>query len=134
MKWQKLSLLVLGFALVGTSGARADQAVPIEDLFESRAEVLACSQCVGFYTTSPGGNQASHWGLGSSCTAAANDLSTQLFIAANDDCESRGFLMGACNQQVVVLGSCWWSTQYQKYVRDGYINYGCKTFGPECQD
>lgn len=133
MKLQKLSFLVLGLALFGASGARAEQAALIEDLFESRVEVLACSQCVGFYTTSPGGNQASHWGLGSSCAAAALDLETQLYVAANTDCQNRGF-MGACNQQVVLLGSCWWSAQYQKYVRDGYMNYSCKTFGPECQD
>jgi hypothetical protein len=90
-----------------------------------------CSVCEGSYTTAVGGaNPSSHWGKGSDCSAAYNDLSTQIYQAAQADCRARGY-MSSCDVQVVEL-ACYFSNG--QYISDGYGNYSCRTWGPFCQE
>lgn len=81
-----------------------------------------CQACATGFTTSPGGGQASHWGHGSDCTSAQNDLRSQLLAAANAFCMDLDGLP-RCSFQVVHTVACWWNGS--QYVSDGYANFGC---------
>ncbi len=91
-----------------------------------------CIACTGNYTTSPGGGAASHWGMGTSCTAAQTDLNNQTRAAANSVCYSIDDY-GVCSFSVVVTGACW-SPSYGTYQVDGYANFKCRvwTYAPGC--
>jgi hypothetical protein len=85
---------------------------------------IICDRCLGLYTTAPAPGQASAWGLGSSCSAAQADLTSQLWQQAENNCLNLGH-DGACSVTTVVTGACWWSAAYGKYVVDGYANHKC---------
>ncbi len=105
---------------------------PLADLFNPAPISMACTTCTGSYTTSPGGGAASHWGMGTSCTAAQTDLSNQARAVANAFCYGVDDY-GVCSFAVVVTGACW-SPSYGQYQVDGYANYKCRvwTGGPGC--
>lgn len=62
-----------------------------------------------------------HWGMGSSCTAAHNDLLAQVNQEASADC---GGVTKTCFGALVVTTSCHYEDGM--YVEDGYKEYSCK--------
>jgi hypothetical protein len=95
----------------------------------SQASCIACS---GSYTTSAGGGAASHWGFGSTCSAALTDLTNQTKAAANNYCLANVDDYLSCNFAVVITGGCAWTGSQYRY--DGYANFSCKVWvvGPGC--
>ena len=143
MRKQLLSIgCALSFALLlsvpaahaeWTNAAAAQSTDPLAALFTPAPISLAsCTPCIGSYTTSPGGGAASHWGMGSSCTAAQTDLTNQTRSAANAVCFDIDDY-GVCSFSVVVTAACW-SPSYGTYQVDGYANFKCRiwTGGPGC--
>lgn len=106
---------------------------PDSDLFAPEPiQTAVCTSCVGTYTTSPGGGAASHWGMGTSCTAAQSDLTAQTRAAANSYCLSYVDDYPSCSLTVVVTAACFWNGS--TYQVDGYANFKCRiwTGGPGC--
>ncbi len=89
-----------------------------------------CISCSGSYTTSTGG--ASHWGFGSTCSAALTDLTSKTKAAANSYCLNNVDDYLSCNFAVVVTAGCNWNGSQYQY--DGYANFSCKVWnvGPGC--
>lgn len=81
-----------------------------------------CHYCGGPFTTSPGGGAPSHTGVGGDCTAAANNLRSQLQAAANAECQNFGEA-GRCALTVVQTCSCYSSGG--QVVVDGYADFAC---------
>lgn len=129
-----LALAVLVTSLVGPGAlAGADTPTgPGGDLFTPEPiETAVCWSCAGSYTTSPGGGAASHWGMGSSCSAAQTDFNSQTGSAANQVCWGEGAEY-ACAISRVVTAACFWNGSM--YQIDGYANFKCRfwTGGPGC--
>jgi hypothetical protein len=87
-----------------------------------------CIECVTGYTTSPS-DTASHWGKGSSCSAAQSDLDQKLLDAAEQFCGPTS--IGSCQLQVQVTAPCWHNGT--EYVVDGYADFGCYEGDMICQ-
>jgi hypothetical protein len=112
----------------------ASESAPVleSELFTPEAiETAVCWSCSGSYTTSPGGAAASHWGKGSSCTAAQNDFNSQTGSAANQTCWTLGAEY-ACSVARIVTAACFWNGSM--YQVDGYANFKCRYWvgGPGC--
>ncbi|MDX1997612.1 MAG: hypothetical protein SF066_07810 [Thermoanaerobaculia bacterium] len=125
-----IGVLLVVFAVPAFAGDAP--LVAESDLFVPEVlETAACWSCSGNYTTSPGGGAASHWGKGSSCTAATNDFNNQTFTAATTSCYGLGAEY-ACSVSRVVTAACFWNGSM--YQVDGYANYRCRFWigGPGC--
>ncbi len=122
------SLLVVGVGWAAESTAVAADEPSLEELLAPEPALKAsCYGCATGYTTSPGGGQASHWGLGSSCALAQSSLTSQTRSAATAICADFDDY-GICSFGVVVTAPCWWSSTYNQYVVDGYANFGCRYY------
>lgn len=137
MRKQLLSAgCALTFALLfnaAAAHAAPAEADPLAALFAPQPISLAsCTTCAGNYTTSSGGGAASHWGMGTSCTAAQTDLTNQTRAAASSFCFGVDDY-GVCSFSVVVTTACW-SPSYGQYQVDGYANFKCRVWsgGPGC--
>lgn len=121
------------FALLAVSAFAAETPPGVaSDLFVPEVlETAVCWSCSGNYTTSPGGGAASHWGKGSSCTAATTDFNNQTFSAATTSCYGQGAEY-ACSVSRVVTAACFWNGSM--YQVDGYTNFKCRFWlgGPGC--
>lgn len=113
-----------------TAPATAAEPAPID--FESGLFTPApepadpCHRCMGLLrSTSPGGGAASHWGFGSSCSIALQDVTNQLWSAAADICVDDGAL-GACSLTVVQTAPCWWNGS--QWVIDAYATFKCMQY------
>jgi hypothetical protein len=127
---QRLPLLALILAIVATGPLVADTGVtpPPLDLDFQEPIPMSCPTCEGSFTTSPGSNQPSHWGHGTSCSAAKVDLEQKTRNAAYLDCQNRGYDTH-CNIQVIEL-ACYFDSGV--WVSDGYADYGCIEAQPFC--
>lgn len=131
-----LSMLVVAAAMPAFAGveeaaappaAEWAEAAPLFDegpLFTPAPKPMApeCHFCSSYFTTSPGGGAASHWGHGATCTDAQNDVWAQLSTHVNNICSGLGDY-GRCAFSVVYTCAC-----YQdggQYVIDAYANFRC---------
>ncbi len=78
-----------------------------------------CDNCSGNYNT------AIHWGGGSNCSLAFQNLSYQIVAAANAFCVSIGRSF-SCSGGVVVTQACYYA--HGQWVVDGRLNHGCASF------
>lgn len=131
---RKMFPLACLVALLTVPAAFAAEGGALEsDLFAPEPlQTAVCTACGGNYTTSPGGGAASHWGMGSSCSTAQSDLTTQTRAAATSFCLSNIDDYPSCSLTVVVTAACYWNGSM--YQVDGYANFKCRYWvgGPGC--
>jgi hypothetical protein len=131
MRKMVLSAALVLFVVLPAFASEAPPELDSQLFVPETLETAVCWSCSGTYTTSPGGGAASHWGKGSSCTAATSDFNTQTFNAANFVCY--GFdAEYACSVSRVVTAACFWNGSM--YQVDGYANFKCRYWigGPGC--
>jgi hypothetical protein len=117
-----LTALIAGSLSVAATDSSPE---PSADLLEGELFTPApqpmggCITCVGNYLTD------THWGMGTSCSEALQDLDSQVKAAARAPCQSMyGFLTAPCNTQLFPI-QCWFKAETGQWIYDGYLEYGC---------
>lgn len=112
-------LLAASLSVSATDSSDDPVAQPAEEgLFVPEAEPMGeCITCEGSYQTPDA------WGKGEDCGESLNDLESQVNADAFDFCRNTLGLIGACDVQVIITGSCTYSNG--EFVTDGHGIHGC---------